>query len=576
MNKLLFIILLSFIHLSLFAQKSQVILLKNGKLIDVHTGKIKKNTSILVEKDSIVAIGKFKKMDIPKDAQIIDCEGKWFSPGLIDAHIHLFQSGGLYTRPDVIDLRKHISYEEERAWIKDNLDDILRRYLRCGITTVIDPGGPMRNFDYRNEYQPKATAPNIFLAGPLISTYQPPAFRNIVDEPIIEVTNASVAKYLIARQVERGADFIKIWYIAYKGMSAESNYELVKATIDETHANQLKAAVHATELLTAKFALKAGADILVHSIRDYEIDDEFIQMLKKNQVTYVPTLTVSNNYFSTSGDFSRFTDLDFELSPPVPLGSFFDMFHLDEKYLFDGEKAWKKDMEAAYQKRDSVMRINLKRLHEAGINVATGTDAGNSGTFHASSYYTELAAMKAANFSNAELLKMSTINAAKTLGKENLYGSIETNKKADILVLNQNPLEDLNHLLDMEWMLHKGQLIQADTIIKNTPANLAQQQLNGYNARNIEAFLLPYSEEVEVYNFPNDLRYKGKDSMRKGYTTFFENQENLHCELKKRIVQGNMVIDQERVTGDNLKTPIEAVAIYIIENGKIAKVYFHR
>lgn len=432
----------------------------------------------------------------------------------------------------------------------------------------------MRNFEYRDTYQPKATAPNIFLAGPLLSTYQPSVFRNIVDEPIIEVHSTGIVDYLVKRQIDKGTDFIKIWYIAYPGKSAESNYEIVKAIIDKSHEHQLKVAVHATELLTAKLALKAGADILVHSIRDHEADEELIAMLKKNNTTYIPTLIVGNHYFATSGDVSYFSDLDYQYAPPEPLGSFFDIQHLEEKSLFEGERKWKKEMESVYRKRDSVMQVNLQRLHQAGVNIATGTDAGNSGTFHASSYYAELAAMKTAGFSNVELLKMSTINAAKTLGKEDQYGSLEVNKKADILVLNQNPLEDVQHLLDMDYMVHKGQLIDPDTIIQNKPAHLAQQQLNAYNARNMEAFLLPYSDEVEVYNFPNELIYKGKDKMREGYTDFFKNQPGLHCELKNRIVQGNLVIDHEEVSSDNIKTPFEAVAIYIIENGKIAKVYF--
>ncbi len=101
---------------------------------------------------------------------------------------------------------------------------------------------------------------------------------------------------------------------------------------------------------------------------------------------------------------------------------------------------------------------------------------------------------------------------------------------------------------------------------------MAQRQLNAYNFRNIEAFLEPYADDVEVYSYPNTLLYKGKDNMRKRYSKMFENTPKLHCELKERIVQGNIVIDKERVQfGDKI---VEAVAIYHIENDKIKKVYF--
>jgi len=100
-----------------------------------------------------------------------------------------------------------------------------------------------------------------------------------------------------------------------------------------------------------------------------------------------------------------------------------------------------------------------------------------------------------------------------------------------------------------------------------------QQQLNAYNARDIEAFLEPYSDDVEIYAFPEELQAKGKEKMRPQYASMFEALPDLHCELINRIVNGNTVIDQEFVTLSEGRT-LEAVAIYEIEDGKIAKVYF--
>ena len=77
---------------------------------------------------------------------------------------------------------------------------------------------------------------------------------------------------------------------------------------------------------------------------------------------------------------------------------------------------------------------------------------------------------------------------------------------------------------------------------------IVQQQLDAYNARDIDAFLEPYAEDIEIYTFPDKLTNKGKDKIRPGYKSFFENVPNLHCELVNRIVFGNTVIDQERMT----------------------------
>ena len=103
---------------------------------------------------------------------------------------------------------------------------------------------------------------------------------------------------------------------------------------------------------------------------------------------------------------------------------------------------------------------------------------------------------------------------------------------------------------------------------------MVQQQVNGYNARNIDAFLEPYAEDAELYMFPNKLLSKGKDAMRKDYSEMFKKLPELHCEIKNRIINGNFVIDKESVSGMNKSGKVEATAIYEIKNNKISKVYF--
>ncbi|MCY0967855.1 nuclear transport factor 2 family protein [Chryseobacterium wangxinyae] len=103
---------------------------------------------------------------------------------------------------------------------------------------------------------------------------------------------------------------------------------------------------------------------------------------------------------------------------------------------------------------------------------------------------------------------------------------------------------------------------------------LVQEQVEGYNARNIDAFLKPYAEDVELYMFPNQLISKGKEAMRKDYSSMFKDLPELHCEIKNRIVNGNFVIDQESISGMKKGEKVVASAIYEIKDGKISKVYF--
>lgn len=109
-------------------------------------------------------------------------------------------------------------------------------------------------------------------------------------------------------------------------------------------------------------------------------------------------------------------------------------------------------------------------------------------------------------------------------------------------------------------------------VAEASPRYLAEEQLNGYNSRDIDAFLKPFHKNVKVFNFPNELRYEGIDNMRKGYASFFKNTPDLHCKILKRIVHKDKVIDHELVTANGRQ--FNAVAIYTMKNGKIVTVTF--
>lgn len=106
------------------------------------------------------------------------------------------------------------------------------------------------------------------------------------------------------------------------------------------------------------------------------------------------------------------------------------------------------------------------------------------------------------------------------------------------------------------------------------PEIIVQKQLDAYNARDIDAFMATYTEDIELYNFPNELRSEGQEAMRKSYAGFFEATPDLHCEIRNRIIIGNTVIDEEYLTVNGKH--FSAVAIYEVEGEKIAKVTFLR
>lgn len=107
-----------------------------------------------------------------------------------------------------------------------------------------------------------------------------------------------------------------------------------------------------------------------------------------------------------------------------------------------------------------------------------------------------------------------------------------------------------------------------------TPETIVQKQVDAYNNKDIDAFLATYSDDIEIYNFPNLLSMKGKAEMREVYSEMFDRVKELHCEIKKRIIINNKVIDHEYVKfDDNFST---VVAIYEVKNDKIIKVTFVR
>ena len=105
-----------------------------------------------------------------------------------------------------------------------------------------------------------------------------------------------------------------------------------------------------------------------------------------------------------------------------------------------------------------------------------------------------------------------------------------------------------------------------------TPIELANEQLEAYNARDIEAFLIPYSDSVEVFDGSGDLLYRGKETMRSQYAGMFERTPNLNCNLLNRISVGGTVIEHEEVTFGDRK--IYAIVMYKVAENKIQEVHF--
>lgn len=568
------LILFVFVFSNILLQAQTYI--KNVTIVDVEKQLLVNSQTVQITGDKITAIAATNKIKLPPSAIVVDGTGKYLMPGMIDAHVHFFQSGGLYTRPDAIDLMKYLPYDEEIKWVHSNMEDFLKRYLRNGITSVIDVGSNFSFLKQRDSLTKNKQLPNIYMAGPLITTYEPEVFKNLKnEEPFVLVSNKDEAKAAVQKQLPYHPDIIKIWYITDPddvSGSAKKYEPMIRVVIEEAHKNNLKVAVHATEMITAQLAVENNCDFLVHCIEDTVITTDFVKLLKAKNVVLCPTITINEGYEKTFGQEKEYSYYELVNANPFQIGSIEDLKHLSDTTFINRYKRYAFRNKSYFFTLDSIRKINLKKLSDGGVTIAAGTDAGNIGTMHASSYNKELVGMQVSGMSVWKVINSATIGAAKAIGKETEIGSIRFNKKADLVLLNADPTTNLENLKKVELVIKNGKIIKPDSLIKETKLALVQRQVNAYNLKNLDAFLEPYANDIEIYSFGGELTCKGKEEMRKQYAPLFKNCPNLHCEIKNRIVQGNKVIDKESITGAG--EPFEGVAIYVIEENKIKKVFF--
>ena len=455
-----------FVVISAWAEK---IALVNGTLINPMTEVVLPGAHVLIDNDRVVGFGDEITFDLPKDARRIDCKGKFILPGYIDTHIHFFQSGDLFTRPDAADLNSVRPYKDEVAWVKSHVNDVFARYLRCGITSVVDVGGPFWNFEVRKTANSTAKAPRVAVAGPLISSVSREKL-DLGDPPIVKIDGPDQAREFVRKLAEQKPDLVKIWYIVDKDHPVDAFRPTVRATVEESHARKIRVAVHATELETARAAVEQGADILVHSVVDKPVDDAFVKLLKDRHIILCPTLVVFERYGRTFSHQLNLTPEEKAWGNPEVIASL-DVTKIPQDKLPDRIKtALAKPDEALdrIKKTYEVALPNLKRLEDAGVTIAAGTDAGNIGTIHGPALFREFQLMKEAGLTNMQILQSTTVNAAKLFGGDTgaHIGKIDNGYFADLVILKSNPVDDIANASDIDTVIKNGVVYPADSILR--------------------------------------------------------------------------------------------------------------
>jgi imidazolonepropionase-like amidohydrolase len=423
------------------------------------------NSTVLINGNRIQRIGPAASTAVPKGATRIDGKGKWVVPGLIDAHVHFFQSGNLYTRPDVADFNAVVPYARETERNKARLPATFKVWLASGVTSVVDIGGPFWNFEMRDAALASTAAPRVAVAGPLISMIDRVKL-DLGDPPIIKISSPDEARALVRRELERKPDFIKVWFIHQKGDDLAAQEAIVRATADAAHAGGARLAVHATELIVAKASLRAGADFLVHSVEDEPIDDEFLALAKQSRALYCPTLFVVMGYRYALSNTWQPTEAERRLADPQILSAMRDLDRIPEDRR--PERVAKAMANPPQPKASPIALANLRKVWDAGTTVVMGTDAGNIGTLHGPSVFRELQVMTEAGLTPLQVLRSATANGAKAMGLD--VGLLRAGQLADVVILDADPLADVKNLSRIHRVIKDGKLFVPGELMRSIAA----------------------------------------------------------------------------------------------------------
>ena len=433
--------------------------LTGATLVD-GTGAAPVRDAVIVLRDGkIDCAGPRSACPIPEGIDTVDLRGHWITPGLVDAHVHFSQTGWADGRPDSLDVRDRYPYEKVVADLKAHPERFGRSLLCSGVTAAFDVGGYPWTIALPERFEPAADVPRVAAAGPLLSTMD--HWLNLPGErQFAYITDPESARGSVRYLAAQGSDAVKVWFIRTREGKLEEMSAAVRAGGEEARKLGLPLIVHATGLEEAKEALRAGAKLLVHSVEDQPVDQEFLDLARKAGTIYCPTLMVYRGYQELLGGVvhRKAPAIDdpngcVDAATRAKVAETAQVTPKPEDEL--SEELFTR-LSQRYADRGRLTAANLKKVLDAGIPVAMGTDAGNPLTLHGPSVYAEMEAMQAAGLTPMQVLVASTRGGALAMGREKEIGTVEKGKLADLLIVAGDPAADVANLRKVRWVVRGG------------------------------------------------------------------------------------------------------------------------
>ena len=400
--------------------------IRGARVID-GTGAPARVVDVVIRGGKIEAFGSDA---VPPSARVIDAAGQTLLPGLFDLHTHLSASAATGIAGD---------------WGKS-----LKAYLACGVTTVNDYATYGEMFAPLRQLLASGTTPGprVNMAVRMSSPAGHGTEAGWGDAMTLIAATPAQAHQQTQIALSFHPDAIKVFTDGWRYGTAPNlmsmNLETLAAIVEDAHAAHVKVFTHTVTLGGAKIAARAGVDVLVHGIGDADVDDELIGIMKAKGTVYVSTLAV----YEFKG-----------ANAPAPR-----MLALLEPEVKATVRPGAAEAPAAQKARWQHLLGNVKKLYDAGVPVAVGTDAGMPGTFHGYATLRELELMVQAGMTPMQALTAATSVSARALGVAEERGTIAVGKAADLVLVQGRPEERIADLYQTQRVFRGG--------TEFTPANL--------------------------------------------------------------------------------------------------------
>lgn len=433
---------LAFFSLNSAAQKSgpqatKPIVIRNVQLITMdESNSIIPNATVLIVQNRIVSIND----SIPKNATIIDGKGKWLIPGVIDMHVHTPTDSGPFGP----------KYPIQGATVFFDLQDQMLPYIANGVTSIFELNARVEHFGQRNEIGKGAViGPRMALA----------AMIDGGEGQGRKVNTPEEGKQAVRSAKAEGYEFIKV----YSGLNNATYY----AIVEESQKQGLKVIGHIPSSFKGKlkeafvpgFGMVAHAEELTNYAKDYSIAEaqEMASLLKANGTWLSPTLITMEAIASQVRS----------LEPIKALPSLQYVHPLWQSKWLTANKYNKMSSPENIAHFEQYAAFNLalvKACHAAGVPIVAGTDAGTSGVIAGFSLPDELGLLVKAGLSPQAALASATRLPAQWLGIDKQVGSIEKGKLADLILLDENPLNDIQNVRKIAGVMVNGKWVAKKTI----------------------------------------------------------------------------------------------------------------